>query len=165
MLMAKQSDRPEGHPPQATWPPRVPFDAAPVTFTDGAVRAASIPEGGFGVRVGKMPMPGDMPRADGATEMPTDGPGVPRRAIPAPEVAVTTSTIPPPYVMTSDRSVKKEAAKVDGGDIAPPTPPIKRADAAAVSNPPGATTVKDTPAPKAAKGAVVKRRKRGAASK
>jgi hypothetical protein len=158
-----EKDRPEGHPPQATWPPRVPFNADPVTFVDGSVRSAPVPEGGFGVRVGKMPMSGDLPREDRTSEIPTDGPGAPRRAIPAPEVAVTTSTIPPPHVMTSDRSVKTEPAKVDGGDIAPPTPPIKRADAAAVANPTGATTVKDTPV-RPAKGAV-KRTKHGAARK
>ena len=151
-MATKQTDsnRPEGHPAQAVWPPRVPFKADPVTYEDGAVaRKAPVPEGGFGVRVGSTPFHGDTVREDGKSEMPTEGPGVARRAIPAPEEAVTTSTIPPPYVMTFDGR-KAEPGKADGGDIAPPTPPVSRADVAAVSNPPGATTVHDAPSPKAA---------------
>lgn len=95
--MSKTTARPDGHPPQAVWPPRVSMQSGSVTVTDGSsVAKPTVPEGGFGVRIGAMPMSGDRPREDGASEMPTEGPGVARRAIPAPEEAETTSTIPPP---------------------------------------------------------------------
>jgi hypothetical protein len=77
--------RPADLHPEAVWPPRVKFDNAPVTVTDASVaRKAPVPEGGFGVRLGGVPMSGDAPREQLA-DIPTEGPGVPRRAIPAPD--------------------------------------------------------------------------------
>jgi hypothetical protein len=109
-----KSERPEGLPPQAVWPPRVKFDASPVTYGDASMVAKpNVPEGGFGVRVGTMPMSGDTPRKDGTSEMPTEGPGVARRAIPAPEEAGTTGTIPPPEPLTIGGEHPPESTTTD----------------------------------------------------
>jgi hypothetical protein len=125
MTTKKSTDagaRPADLHPEAVWPPRVRFDNTPVTTTDGAVaRKAPVPEGGFGVRIGGLPMSGDTPREQLA-DIPTEGPGVPRRAIPAPEEAETTGTIPPPHVLHSD---DRERVESDGApeptttDVAP----------------------------------------------
>lgn len=87
-------DRPAGLHPEAMWPPRV-RPEGPVTYTDGSVLSTgAVPEGGLGLRVGKVPAP-PQPRTDRTTPLPTEGPGAARRAIPAPEEAGTTGTIPP----------------------------------------------------------------------
>jgi hypothetical protein len=133
--------RPADLHPEAVWPPRVKFDNAPVTVTDASVaRKAPVPEGGFGVRVGGVPMSGDAPREQLA-DIPTDGPGVPRRAIPAPEEAETTGTIPPPHTMHFDG----HRDEVKKGRDASPVP----------------TTVHTAPAPRAAKVAPRARKRAG----
>jgi hypothetical protein len=120
--------RPADLHPEAVWPPRVKFDNAPVTVTDASVaRKAPVPEGGFGVRLGGVPMSGDAPREQLA-DIPTEGPGVPRRAIPAPEEAETTGTIPPPHTMHFDG---------------------RRGDRESRDASPSPTTVDTTPAPRA----------------
>lgn len=102
-------ERPADLSPQAVWPPKATV-GGPVTLTDDSVtRVGEVPEGGFGVRIGRVPhVP--QPRTDRSSELPTDGPGAARRAIPAPESAGTTGTIPPPAVLTAD------------GHVDPPTP-------------------------------------------
>lgn len=107
-------DRPADLSPQAVWPPRATV-GGPVTVTDVSVaRMGDVPEGGFGVRIGKVPYQ-PQPRTDRTSELPTTGPGAARRAIPAPEEAGTTGTIPAPDVQTFD------------GTTAPPEPRARKA--------------------------------------
>lgn len=118
--MAKQSERPEGHPPQAAWPPRVTFNSDPVTYSGGGVVREEVGENGTpkargGVRLTRQPTDGDTPR-EPLAEIPTEGPGVPRRAIPAPEEAETTSTIPPPETVTLGRDGVRHASPTTTDD-------------------------------------------------
>jgi hypothetical protein len=135
--MAKTPERPEGHPPQAVWPPRVPFNSDPVTYAGGGVVREDAENGtpkiSGGVRITRLPIDGATPRSPLA-DIPTDGPGVPRRAIPAPEEAGTTGTIPPPSVQTFD------------GTTAPPVPQARTSASARAPKVKGAKA-------KAAKGA------------
>jgi hypothetical protein len=119
--------RPADLAPQAVWPPRVTVGGPVTVVDDSVIRMGDAPEGGFGVRIGKVPHQ-PQPRTDRTTELPTDGPGAARRAIPAPESAGTTGTIPPPAVMTSD------------GDTAPPAPQAGQAPAGRAPKAKPATT-------------------------
>jgi hypothetical protein len=108
--------RPADLAPQAVWPPRVSVGGPVTVVDDPVIRMGDTPEGGFGVRLGKVPHQ-PQPRTDRTSELPTEGPGVARRAIPAPESAGTTGTIPPPSVHTFD------------GTTAPPVPQARAASA------------------------------------
>lgn len=99
MSKTNQGERPAGMPAHAMYPPRV-SPAVGVTTTDASVEVRQpVPEGGYGVRLGVVPAV-PQPRADRTTDLPTEGPGAARRAIPAPEEAGTTGTIPPPTPTT-----------------------------------------------------------------
>jgi hypothetical protein len=146
--MAKTPERPEGHPPQAVWPPRVPFNSDPVTYAGGGVVREDAENGtpkiSGGVRITRLPIDGATPRSPLA-DIPTDGPGVPRRAIPAPEEAGTTGTIPAPQVMSIGDGTREVAPRPTTTTVVP------AAQAAAPASTPANTRAAKAAA-KAAKG-------------
>lgn len=85
--------RPADLDPQAVWPPRVSTPPAVTTTDRSVVRSEPSPEGALGVRVGRTPMPGGLPRMDHVT-------------VPA---ATTTTQVPAP------RAAAKRVAKGAAG--------------------------------------------------
>lgn len=116
MSKHEQGERPSDLHPEAMWPPRV-RPVSPVVYgnpedvSDASFRTNQVPEGGFAVRVGKLPAT-PKPRTDRTSDLPTEGDGAARQAIPAPEEAGTTGTIPAPAVTTTTQRPAPRAGAV-----------------------------------------------------